>query len=377
MAMLERVNIAIVGCGGMAQQYLSVYRDIPWVTVRACVDISLETAERTASMLHSDVATAEFTAALGPDIDAVIINTPNHFHREQAIAALNAGKHMLLQKPLAANLADAEAIAEAARRSDRISGLYMSYFDQPLVHDLRDLLMSGALGKPVHYYARLMHKGGLLLSQEALNGRRNWRASARETGGGCFIQLAVHYIHLFRYLSGTEAADVTAFATNLLSPGIEGEDLASAVITLNSGALVTIDTAWCTNGEQLAIHGTLGRIEYRNNRWFSMASSRGPCRGRVIDYPGNLEHSFDGVHGVEHQSEILPPSWGDAANPYNQQRMFLEAVRHSRPAFCSIQSGIEDLRVIRAAYASAQGGRTVQLRTAGDEDWQAPRHRRR
>ena len=144
--MPEQVNVAVVGCGGMAQHYLGVYRDLPWVRVRACIDTNRDAAQRAAKMLRAEVATADFAAALTPDNHAVIINTPNDFHREQAIAAINAGKHILLQKPVAANLADAKAIAEAAGNSDVISGLYMSYFDQPLIHDLRDLLASGAIG---------------------------------------------------------------------------------------------------------------------------------------------------------------------------------------------------------------------------------------
>src|SRR5579875_65038 len=270
----KRVNIAIVGCGGMAQHYLAVYRNLAWVHVTACIDTNPEVAKRAAQTLGADLATADFQAALLPLTDAVMVNTPNHFHREQAIAAMEAGKHVLLQKPVAANLADAEAIALAASRSNVISGLYMSYFDQPLVHDIRDLVINGVLGDPVHFYGRLMHKGGLMLSAQALSGDRSWRASVEETGGGCFIQLAVHYIRLFQWMSGSHVVNVTAITRNLHCPGLEGEDLACAVLQLDSGAMITLDTAWCTNGEQLAIHGTLGRIEYRNNRWFSMASSR-------------------------------------------------------------------------------------------------------
>lgn len=363
-ACLERLNIAIVGCGGMAQQYLNVYRDLGWVHVRACIDTNADSARYAAKILQADIVTDEFTAALSPETDAVIINTPNHFHREQAISAMEADKHILLQKPVANSLGDAEAIAEVADSSDVISGLYMSYFDQPLIHDLRDLLMQGAIGEPVQFYARLMHKGGLMLSAQALSGRRSWRASAEETGGGCFIQLAVHYIHLFRWLSGSNIARGIALAKNLHSPGIDGEDLASAIFELESGAFVTVDTAWCTSGEELAIHGTLGRVQYRNNCWFSMASSRGPYRGRVVDYPGGLEESFDGVHGIEHHMKIIPPSYGDAGNPYNQQRVFLEAVRNGRPAFCSIASGVQDLRSVHAAYESAKWGHTVTIRAA-------------
>lgn len=371
--MRGQVNIAIVGCGGMAQQYLSVYRDLPWVRVHACIDTDLLAARRAATMLKADVVTGEFAEALSQDTEAVIINTPNHLHREQAIAAMKAGKHTLLQKPVAPTLADAEAIAEVAASSSVISGLYMSYFDQPWVYELRDLLRAGAIGEPVHFYAQLMHKGGLILSAEAVSGKRSWRTSLRETGGGCFIQLAVHYIHLFRWFSGSRIAAVVAMMSNLHSPGIEGEDLASVVLRFESGSTATLDTAWCTTGEQFAIHGTLGRIEYHNNRWLSMASSHGPYRGRLIDYPGVVKEAFDGLQGVEHNMEMLPRSYGDASNPYNQQAMFLKAVRNRGPAFCSIASGVEDLRVVNAAYESAERGCAVELTLERNQD--AARHR--
>lgn len=357
----SKVNIAIVGCGGMAQHYLNVYRDLPWVHVAACVDINSDVARTAAELVGSDRAGTAFNMALSPDVDAVIINTPNHLHREQAVAAMDRGKHILLQKPLAANLADAEAIADAAERSGVISGLYMSYFDQPLVHDLRDMAKAGVLGDIVHLYARLMHRGGIISSIEARSGKRTWRTSVAETGGGCFIQLAVHYIHLFEWITGCSTVRATGITANLHSPGVEGEDLACAVLELENGTMVTIDTAWCTNGEQLAVHGTLGRVEYGNNLRFSMASSLGPYRARVVNYPGGLTRSFDGEHGVEHETEIVPPWYGDASNPLNQQRAFLEAVRDRKPAFCSIRSGLSDLRVVRAVYESAREGRTIEL----------------
>lgn len=219
----------------------------------------------------------------------------------------------------------------------------------------------GFFGDLVHLYARLMHKGGIVSSREARAGRLSWRTSLEETGGGCFIQLAVHYIHLFEWITGSRTVRATAMTANLKSPGVEGEDLACAVLQLENGAMVTIDTAWCTNGEQLAIHGTLGRVEYRNSSRFSMASSRGPYGGRVVNYSGGLTTSFDGEHGVEHEANITPPWYGDASNPFNQQRVFLEAVRGGNAAFCSIRSGLSDLRIVRAVYESARERRTIAV----------------
>ncbi len=238
----------------------------------------------------------------------------------------------------------------------------MSYFDQPLIHDLRDMISEGRLGDLVHFYARLMHKGGIVASAEALNGKRSWRTSLEKTGGGCFIQLAVHYIHIFQWISGTRVVRATAFTRNLHSPGVEGEDLGVAILEMENGAMATLDTSWCTNGEQMAVHGTLGRVEYNNARWLYVASREGAFKGRAIDYAGGLTTSYDGAHGVEQRMEIPPPAFGDSANPLNQHRMFLEAARDSRPAFCSIESGVDDMRVVSAVYESAGTGRAVEIK---------------
>jgi predicted dehydrogenase len=354
------IRVAFVGCGGMAAHYLPVYRDLDWVHVACCIDTDTSAAERAAETAGS-LPGSDFAAALVPEIDAVVISTPNSAHREQAVAAIEAGKHVLLQKPVAPNLADAEAIQAAAEKSTRTVGLYMSYFDQPLIHDLRDMATRGWLGDIVHCYARLMHKGGMMWSAEALHGRPTWRGSLAGTGGGCFIQLAVHYIHIFEWVTGARVVRATGFTKNLHCPGLEGEDLACAVLQLDSGAMATLDTAWCAHGEELGIYGTLGRFEYRNSRSLSFASSAGEFRGRVAHYTGGHTAAFGGPQGEEQHMEIPPPGFANISNPLNQHLAFLEAVRDGRPAPVSIASGVHDLRVVMAVYESAKTGRAVEV----------------
>src|SRR4030095_1025719 len=115
---MHKQRIAFVGCGGIAGHYLRVYRDLEWVQVVVCVDPNRERAESAAAFLASGdsgkpapLIADDFAAALAADVETVVINTPNHLHREQAVAGLNAGKHVLLQKPAAATLQDAEEIA--------------------------------------------------------------------------------------------------------------------------------------------------------------------------------------------------------------------------------------------------------------------------
>lgn len=367
---MKSLRIAFAGCGGIGEHYLGVYRDLEFVEVATLIDAGLERAERAAAMFDGRTkprATTEFTDALGPDVDAVIINTPNHLHREQAVAALEAGKHVLLQKPVAANLADAEAIAETAeraRQSGVVSGLYLSYFDQPLMHDLREIIERGWFGEVTHLYARLMHRGGLALSQQLLSGQSNWRASIEQTGGGCFIQLAVHYVHLFKWMMDARVTRVMAMAKNQYCPGVEGEDIACAILEFSNGALATLDMAWNTAGEQLSIHGTRGTCEYIGNRTLMLDSLEGAFTGHVVNYFGasnQVSPAAPGTATRQQVSTVIAPPLGDWRNPFNQHRMFLEAVRHSHEPFVSIESGVDDLRVVAAVYESARSGHAVEV----------------
>lgn len=371
---IERLRAAFVGCGGIAEHYLSVYRDYDGACVVTCIDPDLKRATHAATLAANAAQgksqpriTADFNDALAADVDVAIINTPNHLHREQASAALDAGKHLLLQKPVAASLSDAAAIAEAAAQAAQrgvISGLYLSYFDQPLMHDLRAMNQQGWFGDITHLYARLMHRGGLAVARQLQRGETNWRASLAQTGGGCFIQLAVHYVHLFRWLLDSPIVRVAAMTKNLHCPGIEGEDLACALFEFGNGALATLDMAWNTAGEQLAVHGTRGTIEYLGNQTLILDSDAGAFNGNVIKYAANSASQSPGAPGAavtQQTLTITAPLLGEVSNPFNQQRRFLEAVRAGQPAPVSIASGVEDLRVVQAVYEAARTGQTIKL----------------
>ena len=371
---MNKIRTAFVGCGGIADHYLSVYRDLDFVEMVSCVDVNLDRAEQAAAKLADNSlgkptprATTDFADALKADVDLVVINTPNHLHREQTIAAFEAGKHVLLQKPVAANLADAEAIAAAAEQAKQrgiISGLYLSYFDQPLMHDLKEMIEAGWFGDIAHLYARLMHRGGLAVSQQVLAGQANWRASLAETGGGCFIQLAVHYVHLFKWMMNAKVVRVMAMTKNQHCPGIEGEDLACAILEFSNGALATIDMAWNTAGEQLSVHGTRGTCEYISNQTLMLDSLAGAFSGHVIHYTGQSSQASPAAPGAaatQQISSITAPPLGDWRNPFNQHLMFLEALRDGSQPFVSIASGAEDLRVVAAVYESARTGQAIQL----------------
>jgi len=349
------LRCAFVGCGGVAERYWPIYRSLDFVQVSFCIDIDLPMAEKAAAYFKKDgipaTVTADFQTALEPAVDIVVLNTPNHMHREQAVAALAAGKHVLLQKPIAATLDDAVAIVEASNRGRGRCGIYMSYLDQPLMHDLARMLREGWFGDPVKLCGRVMHPGGLAWSARAQQGGRIWRGSVEQTGGGGFVQLGVHLIHLFQWMTGRSVTHVYGVTRNLHCPNLEGEDSASAILELEGGITATLDHAWSARGEELSIHGTKGSATYVSNRWLLLEAGAAPFTGMVLRANAKLEQLL----------EIPALSMGDN-QPLNQHRMFLEAIRDRKELPVPVAAGLADMVVVRGFYESAGTRARVDLK---------------
>ena len=360
-----KLRCAILGCGQIAQEYLEAYRDMDCAEVTVCIDVEQTRAQAAAQVLSQPGGpqvrvSRALQDALGDDVDVVVISTPNHLHREHALAALEHGKHIFLQKPIANSMRDALAIVRASQRHSLISGVYMSYFDQPLIHDLRGMAEEGCFGDITQVHMRLMHTGGMAWSDQADEGEELWRGSLEQTGGGVFIQLAVHAIRVLSWVLRDRVVRVQGFASNRLCPGLEGEDSAVALLQFELGTYATLNMSWCASGEELSLHGSRGSFVYRENRWVTLEAARS-YRGFALTYdaPGEV------------RVECQPPALRDAAQPFNQHRLFLEAVRDGRGAFVPLEDGLYDLAVVTAFYEAVRTGAVVAV-----EPLSAPLHQR-
>jgi predicted dehydrogenase len=338
--MSKTLRIALAGSGGVVRRYRRTYRHLPNVQVVATIDINKEEAQHAAAELGAVYASTDIADALRGDIDAVVISTPNHLHAQHAIAAFDAGKHVLLQKPMARTASECDTILVAQRRSGRTLGVYMNLLDHPLFRDMRRMVAEGKLGNVALYSARLAHRGGLGWGGVG----QNWRASRADTGGGSFIQLGVHYQHLMRWLLGQDVTRVQAIATNFACPQLEGDDLMLAQYQLSKGSLGEIQTSWCCLEEHVSLLGIQGSIHYRDNRVVEYTAETGPFDGEFLHVKG--DGSF------ERFENALAPEWDDAANPYNQHRRFCEALQAGAQPEVTGEDAREDMRIVEACYRS-------------------------
>jgi predicted dehydrogenase len=346
-----KIRCAFVGGGGIAELYWKIYRELDWVEVTVLVDLDQAVLDRAADYFAVNQprprTSTHFEAALAEDVDVVLVNTPNHLHREQAVAAMKAGKHVLLQKPIAGTLPDAVAILEAESLATGRSGVFMSYLDQPIYYDLAEMVRQGWFGSLVHLYARYMHTGGMAISRK---GKPGWRGSLDKIGGGVFLQLGVHYLHLFRFLSGLEPVSVLGIKDNMHCPNLEGEDIGLALFQFENGVKATVDTGWTAKGEEISIQGTRGSATYLSNRWLLLQGNKEPFKGEVIHYKGDSA-----------QLLVIPAVGMDVDQPFNQHRRFLEAIRDNTPVPVSVQSAVNDLVAVTAFYESSSTDTRVML----------------
>ncbi|NJL30375.1 MAG: Gfo/Idh/MocA family oxidoreductase [Phycisphaerales bacterium] len=338
------MNIALVGCGGMAKVYRRRYTEIEGARLAVLVDISEETVKTAAEELSVTRYGTDFNLALASDIDIVDISTPNQFHAAQAIAALAAGKHVIIQKPLTPTVREGEAICAAAKQYGKQAGMYMGLREEAVFDDLKIMTDTGKLGRVASIRSRMAHRGGLTAKPQG------WRASLEKTGGGSFIQLAVHHVNIIQYILSARIVRVFAFSNNVMCPNIGGDDITMCVCEFDNGVQGVLESSYCSDGNSFEIYGSQGYVQLPpdNNIMLKLDSD---FSGQVLQYstPGKIAR----IKGPGRQK--------DGPNPLDQHVAFVTAMMQGKPAPVSAEMGLYDLRVVDAVYRSANMGALAEV----------------
>lgn len=349
MSINGELAIALVGCGGMARSYRHRYTQVPGARLALLVDADEEVARSAAEELSVEKWSTRYEDVLSPEIDIVDISTPNFLHAEQALAAIGAGKHIIMQKPITPTVEEAETIIREARKMGVQVGMYMSMFDDPLYYEVKEMIAAGLFGTISSIHCRGAHRGGL----RALPGA--WRSFREKTGGGAFIQLTVHNIDMVHWLLDDRIARVSAFSKNMMCPNIGGDDLTSAACEFESGILGTLEAGYCADANIVTIYGSSGFISILNDHYITIKLSQS-YEGRHIHY--TEPETIVAIQVVNINKKELRRGH----NPYDQHIAFVKAIMEGRPAPISAETGLYDLKVVQAVYTSAQEKRFVDIK---------------
>lgn len=264
----RKLKLALVGCGGIAQaHWKGIQAHSPRIQVTAVVDTDPSRAGAMAEQTDARPFTSLEAALAQGDFDAVDILLPHAMHEEAALLAFGAGKHVVLEKPMAHNLASAERIQAAAQQAARKAGTVFMVAEQaqywPDARAVRELIQAGAIGEVIT--ARAFFGGP---AAPLAGGPRPWRYDLAIAGGGITMDGGAHWIRPLRMWLG-EIDEVVAVTGRPLAD-MDGESMSRSILRFQSGKVAILDAltagAVMGPGEEFRVTGTEGELLVEKGR---------------------------------------------------------------------------------------------------------------
>jgi predicted dehydrogenase len=334
-----KLGVAIHGAGWVAGAHAASWKKSPNAQVVSVSDPDKQRAQQLANRCAFDAAVRDdYEQVLGDDrVDVVDICGPSHVHAEQGIAAAGAGKHVLVEKPIALTMDENRRLRDAVARAGvkSLAGFVLRW--NPAVGTIRSLVAAGAIGDL--FYLQLDYWHGLGPSHHAWN-----LHSKKKTGGSAMLLGGCHAVDAMRWLAGREVAEVTAMSNN--RKGLFEYDANVAAIMTFQGGIVGKTSALfdCEMPYQfnLDLAGTEGTI--RDNRLWS-------------------RRLFPGQTGWTTVPTILPDSADVRHHPFDAEiSHFVECIRQDRESHCNIADAYRTHELCMAIDRSLEeGGRPVKL----------------
>nr|WP_010140848.1 Gfo/Idh/MocA family oxidoreductase [Oceanicola sp. S124] len=277
---MTSLGIGLIGTGYMGKCHALAWNavgptfgDTPAIRLVHLAEVDADLARTRADAFGFEKATGNWRDLLAdPEVEVISVTTPNAFHPEMAIAALEAGKHVWCEKPMAPKFEDALQMRDVARASGRIAALGYNYIQNPMIRQIADLLAQGAIGRVTHIRAE-MDEDFMADPEEVFY----WKHDAN-SGYGALDDFAVHPLSLITTLFGPLDRVTTDMARpypdRLTSEGdrrpVETHDIANVLFRMKDGAsgvLMANRSAWGRKGRiALQIYGSAGSITYDQER---------------------------------------------------------------------------------------------------------------
>lgn len=340
-------HVAVIGAGAAVFHRHREALKLPECKLVAISDINSVVGQQRAAELGCQYYTDyhQLLAEIHPDITVVM--TPHPFHAQIAIDALQAGSHVLVEKPIAVQVTEADAMIEAAHQTGKLLGVVLQHRFRPVVCAARNILQAGQLGKIQHVEMTAAWPRPAKYYQSAA-----WRGTWAGEGGGVLMNQAPHHLDLLCYLLGLPSR-VCAWTRKLLHQ-IETEDTVQAMLEWPNGALgsLCISTALADQSDSLKIVGSGGMLVIHNE---TLSHFR-------FDLDMH-EFAFSGIDRAFPQADpiplTLPASVGNHHTAVYQN--FLAAIDQPDVLVSSGQDGRMSLELANSLIYSGYMGKAVEL----------------
>lgn len=323
------LGLCIVGCGRFATFHAEAARRLGRGVALSFASRDAARAEVYRRRFRGVAAFGSYEAAAGdPGVRALVVCTPHHLHLDHVRLAAKHGKAVLLEKPIARTLEEADQILDEAATGGITLMVAENFHFMPAFVAAREFLATGALGRVRQ----------ILISARGYRRPSGWRRRREEVGGGLLIDGGIHYVHLLRDWGGP-VAEVSAMAPPNLFPELEGEDTAFVLVRFRSGAIGALATSLAAPRlprlQWSCVSGTEGSLSVDNRGHYLRLKAGTGSRRRVF---------FRDLRGLRAQLDE-----------------FVTALRNGRPPSLPARATRQDLAVVCAAYRSIETGRAVSL----------------
>ena len=352
---MSKVKLAIIGAGNIANAHLEAYQKVADVEIYAACDINPARLAKTCDRFGIERRYTDVDTMLAelPELDAADVCVWNCNHAECSIKALNAGLHVLCEKPMAYTAKEAEAMKEAADRNGKLLmiGFVLRFSDDAKI--AMDFIEKDYLGEIYYAKAQYVRRHG---------NPGGWFGDKARSGGGPIIDLGVHVIDLTRYLMGNpKPVSVYAVASQRLGdrkfiktgPGwvpedakeddvCTVEDFATALIRYDNGACTFLETSYDINGEDIGkkqLFGTKGGMDLSNGVKLYTT---------VNDYMADIDVKTANLKGGKDMFVA-------------EMSHFIDCVKNGTECRAKAEDGIAVMKILDAIYESARTGHEVVL----------------
>ena len=349
----DAIRVGVIGTGFGASLHLSALRECPGFTTVAIASRRLDRARAAAQDHNIPAHFSDYREMVRhPDIDAVIVATPPHLHHPMAIAALEHDKHVLCEKPMARNLAEAKDMLRIAERTTAIAMVNNQLRFLPARARVYELIREGYIGEP--------HAASVVVHRSSLNDPHDrpwgWLMEA-EKAGGMLGATGAHYLDALRWWFGEVKAVAGAVSTMVRQRRlpdssamgrVDADDNFAVLLRFANNALGSVHvsaTAGHEGDEQITLSGAEGTLILRDG--VLLGARRGDFSLNELPIPDRLMGGLvPGGHFLVQPTTLLLRAWG-------------QAIREGVPASPSFADGVKTQEILDGALRSSQQGRWI------------------
>ncbi|MBI1746797.1 MAG: Gfo/Idh/MocA family oxidoreductase [Acidobacteria bacterium] len=340
------LNVGIVGCGVMGEARARALQKMPQARLLAVTDVCRDRSEKLAARFHC-AATPDLREILfSAEVNCIIVSVPPHQHVEACLAALEAGKHVIVEKPLANSSSAAQKIVEAAQVRGLVLATGFNYRYYPALRKARELIAAGYIGTLDHVRSFGGHPGGDEFTHA-------WVHDPEVMGGGTLMDNGIHIVDLTRHFLG-EVDEVVGFRTDRVWRFKGCEDNGFALLRRGDGVVATLHTSWTEwRGYRfhIEIYGTEGvlRVAYPPMRLHAYRRSLAgrKARGKLYLFPM-----------FQLNERLWSPRYTLVDSLIREMIDFQRRLRRETVPAATGKDGLRAIQIVEAVYQSAAAGGT-------------------